>query len=722
MSLTLALNSAISGLMTAQKGLDTVSHNIANVNTVGYSRQIFSPESRVLAGQGVGVQVGLIDRRVDEGLRTDMRESISLYNTLSSSQRYYDRVQDMFGRPGDNSTISHSLSSFAQELEVLGVESGTASQTDAVVSKASDLTGQMNRLAEQLQALRASADAEIAAGVNEVNAHLKDIADLNEKITLASATGNAISDLEDKRDESLRKLSELMDVKFFVRENGAAIVYTAAGETLVDSKAKTLSHVANNNPLPWQSVDNGKIQGIYIGTSDITDDIRSGKLKGLIDMRDSELVNLQAQMDELAQTMKTQFNQIHNQGTGYPSLVNDVDGTRNFIDTSTQSITIDSPAADSVITILNRDGTQAATTTLRTILGGASGTMDTFANNLQTWLQGQGLGSASVGFSNGTSGNLQIDLGDSSYGLAFRDQKSGSAGAATADLPLTFDADGNGTADESVSGLSNFLGLNDFFVSDQKNWQWDTPVQSKDYMVRGGVTLSFSTEEDGIGVGQVIVLTNDKLTDIADRINNNPSLKDKVTAEVVREGNGERLRIINQSGGELAVTRTAGSANAFDQLGLGPSSSGLSQGIGVHSKLVNDPNSMSRGSVQYDNTTGEYYVSEGDNSTANALAKVFSSSHDYGTAGGLSTAKLRLTDYAASMISSASSRAATNESRLEYQGGLTEALSLKNAEVSAVNLDEELSQLMIFEQSYSAAAKVISTTQQMLDVLNNLIR
>lgn len=66
-SLTLALRTAQSGLISNQQALDSVSNNIANVNSPGYSRKVVNMEQRVVAGAGAGVQVSSVVRKVDEG-------------------------------------------------------------------------------------------------------------------------------------------------------------------------------------------------------------------------------------------------------------------------------------------------------------------------------------------------------------------------------------------------------------------------------------------------------------------------------------------------------------------------------------------------------------------------------------------------------------------------------------------------------------------------------
>lgn len=728
MSLTLGLNTAISGLLTSQKGLDVVSQNIANINTEGYSRKIFNPESRVLAGYGAGVQVAEITRRVEEGLRADLREAKSLYSQLDTADTYYSRVQDLFGKPSDNTSIAHRVNALGEELEMLGLEGHKAAQSDQVLQVAGGLAQQFNSLTQQVQQLRANADAEISAYTQQVNAHLKDIQDLNEKITLARATGRGTADLEDKRDVALNKLSELIDVNYYQRENGAVNVFTKAGVSLVDNEARELDHGAVTSANAWDSHAAGDFSGISVDGQDITNDIRSGKVKALIDMRDGELPNLQAQLDELAESLRETLNQAHNRGSNFPTMDYDLEGTRTFIPDGggnyTQTMTLQS--GDVAISLFDGEGAQSATTTLDTIMqtaghpAGGPWTIDDVASEMQSWLNGPGGLTGAVVEVNST-GKFDLNLGTSSQTIQFRDQASSTPGAETGDVTIGFDADGNGTIDETASGFSNFLGLNDMFEKGRNEWLWDSKTLPGDYTSLGSTTLGFSTTSDGHNFTSVLVNHGDSLQDIADSINNNAALDGKVRATVVPDGNGQRLRIRNLNGEDMAVTQVGGSATAFENLGLDQSNAGEAGSLHVSERLQLNPDRLNRGQVQYNSDTGEYYLSAGDNSVANQMAEAFTQTRSYDTAGGLSTGKLKLGDYAASIVSGASSRAANTESDLSYQKGLTESLDMKDAEISEVNLDEELSQLMIFEQSYAAAAKVISTTRQMFDTLNSII-
>lgn len=800
MSLTLGLNAAISGLMTAQRGLDLVSHNIANVNTEGYTRKLFNPESRVLNGSGVGVQVGAITRRVEDGLVRSLRESKGLYSNIMVQNDYMQRVQDLFGTPADNTSLSHSVAELGNQFELLALEADKAPQALQTVQTGQSVADKLAALSKQLQGLRTDVDQEMASTVNDVNNLLTNIDSLNDKISLAFATGRDTTDLLDKRDSQLTALSQIVDITYYARESGEVAVFTKSGATLVDNKPAILTHPPLSSVQPWDAYGSGSFSGLYVGGTDITNDIRSGSLKGLVELRDHTIPDMQAQVDELAKTMREDINLIHNRGTSYPSLASSYTGSQSFIDVTKQTMDIGTDG-DTVIALFNTDGTESASTSLRTLMGTSSFTVQDMSSALQSWLQANGASNASVGFgdtiggtptitnpaiavdtaagtltaagafgsfsagmeitlSGGTpydgtytvtaatansltldppppgvngvvaatvtgsspSGAMHIDLNAPGLGLAFRDQVSSVPGADPQDLSISFDADGNGTLEKSAQGFSNFFGLNDFYSNERSNWLWDSAVQPTNFRQIGSMRLSFSSESQGLNFGNVLVQNNDSLAAIADRINNDPVLGLQVNASVVTEGSGQRLRIKNLDGTELAITQIGGVANGIQNLGLVPSASGESSALTVSTHLIDNPDLISRGRIQYSSETGEYFLASGDNEVVSEMANAFNGAHSYDSAGGLSTGNLSFSDYAASIISKAANQANSMETEVTYQANLTEALDVKSSDISDVNLDEELAQLMIFQQSYTAAAKVISTTQEMLDVLNTLIR
>ena len=195
---------------------------------------------------------------------------------------------------------------------------------------------------------------------------------------------DGVADLEDQRDEALRELSGLIDITYFKRENGEMVIQTTDGVMLLDRDPHKLSHSAVAQASPTTSYAGGGIGGIFVDGQDITNSIRDGEIKGLIEIRDVTLPSLQSQLDELAGVLKNQINIIHNQGTAYPNTPSSLTGTRDFIDVNTQRIKIEN--GDVRFTIFDADGKQVATTNLGGGLGFTEGTIADLTQRLNDWL------------------------------------------------------------------------------------------------------------------------------------------------------------------------------------------------------------------------------------------------------------------------------------------------------------------------------------------------
>lgn len=728
MSLTLGLGAAISGLMTSQKGLDLVSQNIANANTVGYTRKEFNQESRVLAGKGAGVEVGLPTRNIDKGLIRSILKEGGTLGTYQTLDKFYARIQDLFGTPGDNSSVSHIVAALGDEFESLGVSPDSSTAQSSTIDAAVRTAEKLNTMTREIQELRGQADRDVADNITTINALLADIANLNNKVVHDQAIGAASADLEDKRDEAIKKVASFLDVQTFPRENGAVMVYTSAGAPLVDNTAITLTHTALTTVSAEQTMAASNFTAISANHVDITSSIRRGALKGAIDLRDTVLPNMQAELDELSRNMRDQINLVHNRGVSYPDMQHATTGSRTFSEPATSTLTFG--AADTVVTVFDTSGNQVATTTMKTELGGAGPfTVNAVAAAIQTWLQSAAAGDPNLGATATaaiTNSHLAIDLGTgtgATYSLAFRDEavvavgETIGSGATAQDVSLSFNHNAAGIADETVSGFSNFFGLNDLYVTERANSTWDSKIMSATDTAGVAATLDFRLTTGSIDT--IAINANDTLTTIAANINADATLGAAIKATVVPEGGGFRLRLLNLDNTNTEMYVTSSVATNLD---LRRSESGTAGLITVRTDIGDAPSKTSRGAVLYNTDTSEYYVSAGDNTTANQLADLATNPVAFRVAGNISGTSRTFSDHAATFLSLTASATASNRTSLDYQTGLHSSLVQKSAEISAVNLDEELSKLMMYEHAYAAAAKVISTTAQMLEVLNDMVR
>ena len=323
--LTQALRTAHSGLFTSQQALDAVARNVANVNTPGYSRKIVNLEQRTLAGAGAGVDFGVLSRRIDQGLLDSLRQETGGLHASDIRRDMLDRIQALFGTPESDSSLSHVLIEFQTAVESLAAAPQDGLGQREVVRAGADAASLLRRYSNGIQDLRAEADHRIGKAVEEINSLLAEIADLNDKIVRNQAAQHSVADLQDSRDQAVDRLSQLIDVRAVGRSNGAIVVFTAGGRTLVDGTAASLSHIPAAVASASVNYAEGDFDGIYVGDrtagNDMTGDIRSGELSGLIDMRDSVLPDLQSALDALAAKLRDAVNAGHNRGAAFPGAV-----------------------------------------------------------------------------------------------------------------------------------------------------------------------------------------------------------------------------------------------------------------------------------------------------------------------------------------------------------------------------------------------------------------
>jgi flagellar hook-associated protein 1 FlgK len=761
--ITQALRAAQSGLLANQTALNIVSQNVANVNTVGYSRKIIQQQSVVLAGQGAGVSIADFTRVVDGGLIKSIRLELAGFNSAAVQESYYGRLQETFGTPDDNTSIAHILAEFQEAAELLAVSPDRILEQSEVVRQAEAAVEKFAAMSRTIQDLRLQADQQIADIVTEMNELTAAIDQLNDDIIRFSSTGNDTTDLEDQRDNKIDRLAELVDIRYFSRNDGDVVVFTSSGLTLVDTIPPTITHTAAAAMSATSTVASGQIDGIYVGEqlaiNDLTTQARGGQIAGLLEMRDDILPNLQSQLDELAAQLRDQVNLVHNRGVPYPGHQT-LSGETIFALPGEQTIALGG-SDDVAIVLTDSEGNQTIQVRLTEILSGSAygqtygdGTDDSggitineLAARLEDFFQLNGAPSASVTLN--AQSQLSINLNNTSLGFGFRDEGATSDGSSFTDATIQFDADADGTVDESIDGFSYFFGLNNMFTDGLAENIYESNVLSSSFVSTASV-LNFrdsTTPDTGSGpeyLGQIVIPAGATLQEIADLINNGGtdtagvlyplgapvagtsfSGVTNVTASVVPDGTGYRLRIAHDDGKSMTLTMdTASGTTLLSELSMHEADVRVASSMSVRDDIVASPSLVSAGRLEWNadkGAAGEYLLSEGNNGVAEELAAALGNPSSFAVTGGLPALNVSFANYASSIISRNSTLADTNDRQIESQRTLTESLQFKSDSIRGVNLDEELADLIVFEQAYSAAARVISVIQEMIDRLEQAV-
>lgn len=683
MSLTISLQSALASLQATQGAMQVVSNNVANATTEGFTKKTVSTQTQVVAGRASGVRLSDIERVVDQNLLRQIREQLAKVEDLSIRNEYYGRIQELFGSPGSNSDIGHLMTEFGVSIEALATTPENAPGKFDTAALAVQFTERLNALTSEIQEMRREADRDISDTVNLVNNKLTTINDLNNQISLAIGQQQSAADLADARDKILGELSELIEIETFDRSNGHVVVFTSSGRPLIDNNVVTLSHTGVAQFDASISYP-GNISGVTYGAGaiDITTEIANGRLAGLIELRDNRLTELQEQYDQIAETTVRALNTAHNAGTSFPAPTS-LTSSRSFAGT-------DAPAMSGTFRVAVLDSDGAVLETNDIALGGLAD-----INALVTAIDGMTNATASI---NG-QGKLVVSA-------------TGSGRIAVNEMTSSV------TTANETSGLSQFLGLNDLLTLNADYTRYTSNHQTS-ATTAIGVTGTLTFTHPG-GTTAVAYTAAESLTTIASNITT-ALAGQNVNATVLQENGRFRLSMNDTDGGNYFI---ADSSTLTSTLGIRAGQPGAASLMGVESTIAADPNLISTGQLSNSATlaVGDIAISAGDSAALQAMASVFSGDQTLAAAGALPISTMTLADYAASIVSLNSTQASDISAQFDVQSNYSAALVTRAANISQVNIDEEMSSLMILQNAYQASARVTQVVSEMMDTLIGIIR
>lgn len=313
MSISDLFNLGRTSLQVNQYALQVTSHNIANVNTPGYSRQQLVVETGhpfdTSAGSiGSGVRGQEVKRVYDRFLSYQMKGEEEEYGRLSEEKDLIARVEDIFNELS-NSGIRDRLAEFFNSLKELSNNAGSYSERSQVLAKADTLTQTIRNKASDLKSLQNNIDTGIKDAIGDVNTIIAQIADLNVKISDMESAGSNANDFRDKRDALMSDLSELIDYDYFEDSTGQVAISVGKGNMLVEGKNyNALSDITNDSNFTDIEISNGSL------TTNITSDISDGRLKGLLNVRDGDIAGFLDKLNTFAKAIKDEFNTQHEAG------------------------------------------------------------------------------------------------------------------------------------------------------------------------------------------------------------------------------------------------------------------------------------------------------------------------------------------------------------------------------------------------------------------------
>lgn len=692
MALNDILGSAVSGLGAAQAGLRTVSNNIANVGTPGYARERVSLSTSVTAGSIGGVTVSEATRVADRFLEA------TVYNRSGDSGRaqvtsdYLDRLQSLLGAPDSETALPARLDDVVASATALTAAVGSKESAGVFVDDVEDAIRSMQQLGGDISGLRADVESEVGYTVERINGLLERIYDLNSTVSRMDGLGRSSAGAGDQRMAAIEELSSLVAINVRHQSDGRVTIDTASGEVLLDRRLRQLEYAPSSAafalpdypPIEIRFAEARGQEAVATGER-IDSAAVGGKLGGLIDLRDRALPNMSEQLGQMFSGFAYGLNAATNAATTVPAPSNLQGRQTGLVGTDRFGF---SGTAHFAVTA--NDGSLVAKASVDFDALGAGATIDDAVAAANGALGGAG----TLSFTNGV--------------MSFSANGAGNG--------VVIAQDEAAPSERAGTGFSHFFGMNDVVRSDASS------------LVPSGLTAG---DPHGFSAGETAEIV---LRDASGRslTRYTLSMTGPTMGDIVSELNGsglgnygdfsldDRGRILFDANPDVHGAVISIPSDSTNRFGTGRSFSALSGLSGIHAGLsqAEVPTSIASGGglprafLSDTAAVGEIALGRADNRGAALLVDGLQSEIDFGK-DGMAT----LERFASSLLGSTGTAAAqAADSFADATARRTDAVTRRDS-FSGVNLDEELAQMVVLQNSYSASARVISTIEEMYDAL-----
>lgn len=325
MGLVSSLSNAVSGLRVSQDSISILSRNVANAGTPGYHRQSLNIVDHNSANASYARTAG-VNRAFSSSLQTYYNRQVSDTASSNVTANYLNKLQTYLGKPGQAGSLDTMFSSFQNSLRALSTSPDDYSTRANVVAEAQSMAQRLNQLSTNIQEIRQETETRIANNVNDANAMLVSLQEVNKRMLDLGMTDTARASLHDQRDRLVASIAEVIDVRADYRSDGTVSLMTRSGVGLLDNGVSTFKFTtAGALSATTQAslfADQNKVGTLTLTTpAGLTIDLvqqgvlQGGELAGLINLRDKTLVEAQNQLDEIAAGLAAAFSTVNTAGT-----------------------------------------------------------------------------------------------------------------------------------------------------------------------------------------------------------------------------------------------------------------------------------------------------------------------------------------------------------------------------------------------------------------------
>lgn len=704
MSLNAIMNTATSGLTTAQTQLRVVSDNVSNVNTPGYVRKIADQVSLTSQGMGAGVEVARIRLATDRFLQAASLNAGAEAARQGVRHELYDRVQSLFGDPGGTSGFFSQVDAVFSAFAASAEDPTSSPRRQEALFRTQALFDEAGRIGEQIQAVREDADGRIQSAIEKANNLLQQIEGLNLEIARATVVNGDASGAETAQSALIGQLAELMDIRVTTRAVGGVSIRTGAGTLLAGEGAATLSYTRAGTVTSetafneiWVTEPGGQKRSLL-------DNVVSGEIKGLVELRDIEAPATAERLAELVAHVADELNRAHNANSSVPAPAS---LTGRNVGQSFESA-IAGFTGQTTVAVTNTAGVIQARADI--VFSGATMTVNGAAATPATFLtvlNAQLGGAATASF---VDGRLTIAAG-------------GGNGVVVADDPTS-------PSNKTGRGFSHFFGLNDLISTDRPAFYETGMTAASPHGFTAGEALSFRfTGESGSRLRdiQVSVPAGGTVGDLVTALND-PATGVGRFGEFALAADGSlrftgygspppRMSVL-----EDTTIQVPSGVSVTELFGIGGGvRASRADGFSLRTDIRQSPAKLALAQLNLSAAVGVSALSTGDGRGALLLADAGERAANFAPAGDSSGGLISVSRYASELSGEIGGKAAAAKNRNDTAAALATEASARQTAYEGVNLDEELVLMTTYQQAFNASARLIQAAKDMYDTLLGMI-
>ncbi|MBF0283630.1 MAG: flagellar hook-associated protein FlgK [Magnetococcales bacterium] len=664
MSISTLLDISKQALFVNQGAMRVVSHNISNVNTVGFSRQeavlspLMSKGGNEISG-GHGVQITTVKSKIDALVEKRLLLSSGELGRLEARSRFLPHIENVFNEMSGDGVGMRLEQYFAATDDLAENPSNPVSRSQVLI-QGEAMSDYINSMYQNLSEVALPVDEEISYQIEDMNTRLKALSELNLAIIHQETSPNPALDLKDQRRTMVDEMAKMIDLQTFDTPDGGITMLTSQGQLLMDHDyyASFARGGTNLTPTGFQQIKINERQ------ADITNQIKSGELKGLLEVRDDLVHGNGGWMERLEQfvdELRWQTNEIHSQNVGNSLFTGQTGGFELTMYNTASSHIVPQGTTFSAGSMTFGVGADSSNLTNFSVAIAASSTLEDVATAINAAAGNAGKITAAV-----NANRLQLTKGG---------------------------------ADDFVVVANDLEVLN-------RNLMEEAFATPDGYRMQDGgtITLAYGATQESLSTSTIVIPAGSTAKDVADLLQASPAVNASIASG--------KLVLTAQAGYYGVVSDTSGSLAA---LGVGAFFVGSgARNLAVAQELLDSPDRVGAGRLATE--SGQIVFNDLDNRGALAISQ--QRADRISLFGDTAT----LVEHYAGVVGDLGSTMKSNEDTLKAKQTAYDFVKETRESISGVSMEEELASIIKFQRSFQAAAKMVTVADDLLSTIIQMVR